>query len=79
VGGSVGNRHSRRNPAKTLALLSANRRKLLELHYQDKISADGFVEEERRIADRSKPFAHRSPKRALVTLCGMTWRSDSCR
>ncbi len=45
-------RHSRRTPAKTLALLSANRRKLLDLYYQDKISAEAFAEEERRMADQ---------------------------
>ena len=43
---------ARRSPAKTLALLSANRRKLLDLYYQDKISAEAFAEEERRMADQ---------------------------
>ena len=37
------------SPAVTLAKLADDRRKLLELYYADRISADGFQEEERRL------------------------------
>ena len=38
-------------PAETLRALTEKRRKLLELHYNDRISAEGFAEEERTRSD----------------------------
>jgi len=43
-------RRIRRRPAETLASLSERRRKLLELYYGDKITAELFAEEEQRLA-----------------------------
>jgi DNA invertase Pin-like site-specific DNA recombinase len=43
-------RTRRASPAKTLKVLNDERRKLFELHYAGKISADGFHQEETRIA-----------------------------
>ena len=43
-------RTRRAAPAKTLKVLTDERRKLLDLYYAQKISADGFQEEEARIA-----------------------------
>ncbi len=43
-------RRTRRAPAEDLAALTDQRRKLLELHYADRISGEAFGEEERRIA-----------------------------
>jgi site-specific DNA recombinase len=43
-------RTRRATPAKTLKVLNDERRKLLDLYYAQKISADGFEQEETRIA-----------------------------
>jgi hypothetical protein len=43
-------RSPRTAPAKTLKVLTDERRKLLDLYYAKKISADGFEQEEARIA-----------------------------
>lgn len=43
-------RHPRAAPAKTMKVLNDERRKLLDLYYAQKISADGFAQEEARIA-----------------------------
>jgi DNA invertase Pin-like site-specific DNA recombinase len=43
-------RRPRSAPAKTLKVLTDERRKLLDLYYAQKISADGFQQEEARIA-----------------------------
>lgn len=42
-------RHPRTGPAETLGAVSAKRRKLLDLYYQDGISAELFAEEEARL------------------------------
>jgi DNA invertase Pin-like site-specific DNA recombinase len=43
-------RRQRPTPAESLRALTEKRRKLLELHYNDRISAEGFAEEEARLA-----------------------------
>ena len=43
-------RRHRADPAKALADLSERRRKLFKLHFEDKVSAEGFKEEEDRIS-----------------------------
>jgi hypothetical protein len=43
-------RRGRRTRASNLAALTERRRKLLDLYYSDKISPEGFAEEDRRIA-----------------------------
>src|ERR1039458_774650 len=51
--GRTGQRTARRDgaaPAERLAALSERRRKLLELYYSDRISAEGFAEAEARLA-----------------------------
>jgi len=50
--GSASRRPERRRAAETLSQLTVRRRKLLELHYAGNISAEGFAEEERRIAEQ---------------------------
>ncbi len=50
--GSTRRRPDQRRSAEALAQLSTRRRKLLELHYAGNISAEGFAEEERRIAEQ---------------------------
>lgn len=47
---AVGRRDRRSTPAATLGTLSERRRKLLELYYAGKISADGFKDEEDRLS-----------------------------
>ena len=49
---SASRRPERRRAAETLSQLSVRRHKLLELHYAGNISAEGFAEEERRIAEQ---------------------------
>jgi len=49
-------RRTRRRPAETLAALSERRRKLLELYYGDKITAELFSEEEQRLAGQIEAF-----------------------
>jgi hypothetical protein len=53
-------------PPERLAALSERRRKLLELYYGDKISAQGFAEEEGRITTNQ----HSLPLRGAGALLG---------
>jgi site-specific DNA recombinase len=45
-------RRDRRTAAERLGVLADKRRKLLDLYYREMISAEGFAEEERRLADQ---------------------------
>jgi hypothetical protein len=51
-------RTRRAAPAKTLKVLNDQRDKLLDLYYREKISADGFQQEEARIATAIEAVRH---------------------
>jgi len=74
--GLVGDQDSPNRQA-TMATLLAKRKKLLDLHYQDRISAEAFGEEDARLTRKIEGCGQRKPSWRPKTLGGTSRPNDS--